>query len=90
MNNLAKEARRLKFKSANLKIEFEECCLKIEFEEKRALFGVGREALKSEIFIWKGILARASTLGVFFSWYASGPGIPPTLDLEEGGAFYDM
>tara|TARA_B100000686_G_scaffold266956_1_gene281979 strand:+ start:67 stop:228 length:162 start_codon:yes stop_codon:yes gene_type:complete len=53
MNNLAKEARRLKFKSANLKIEFEECCLKIEFEEKRALFGVGREALKSEIFIWK-------------------------------------
>ena len=27
---------------------------------------------------------------IFFFWYASGPGIPPTLDLEEGAAFYDM
>ena len=25
-----------------------------------------------------------------FSWCASGPGIPPTLNLEEGEAFYDM
>ena len=29
-------------------------------------------------------------VSVFFSWCASGPGIPPTLDLEEGEAFYDM
>ena len=26
----------------------------------------------------------------FFSWCASSPGIPLTLDLEEGEAFYDM
>eukprot|EP00493_Phyllostaurus_siculus_P023293 UN23629 len=30
------------------------------------------------------------TLRVSFVWYASSPGIPPTLDLEEGEAFYDM
>ena len=29
-------------------------------------------------------------VGRIFSWCASGPGIPPTLDLEEGEAFYDM
>ena len=37
LNNLAKEARRLKlkieFEECNLKIESEECSLKIEFEE---------------------------------------------------------
>ena len=29
-------------------------------------------------------------VGRIFSWCASGPGIPPTLDLEEGEVFYDM
>ena len=29
-------------------------------------------------------------VGFIFSWRASSPGIPPTLDLGEGEAFYDM
>ena len=29
-------------------------------------------------------------VGRIFSWCASGPGIPPTLDLEEGETFYDV
>ena len=46
-----------------------------------------------------GCLSRESSLGseflrkrwrwAYFLWYASGPGIPPTLDLEEGEALYD-
>ena len=43
LNNLAKEARRLKlkieFEECKLKIEFEECSLKIEFEERSLKIG---------------------------------------------------
>ena len=92
LNNLAKEARRLKskiefeecslkreFEECKLKIEFEEISLKIEFEENQAFLELV-EALNSEASIWKQISAQALTLSVFF-WYASGPGIPPILDL---------
>ena len=80
LDNMAKEARRSKLKREvwPLNLKKSELCLGLV------------EALKSEIFIWKWISAQASTLGVFFSWCASGPGIPPTLDLEEGKAFYDI
>ena len=80
---------KIEFEECSLKIEFKESSLKIEgwrakFEDwiwrKASFFGLV-EALKSEIFIWKWISAQASTLTYFFSWYASGPEIPPTFDL---------
>ena len=50
------------------------------------------EALKSrKLHFWKWIYGASVDVGcIMFIRYASGPGIPPTLDLEEGEAFYDM
>ena len=63
--------------------------MKIEFEEKRAFF-VLVHALKSDIFIWKGILAQASTLGVFFHGALQALGSHQPSIWEESEAFYDM
>ena len=54
----------VEMKISDLSASFEDW-QKIEFEEKRAFFGLV-EVLKSEIFIWKWILAQTLTLGVRF------------------------
>ena len=63
--------------------------MKIEFEVKQAFLELV-EALWLDIFIWKCISAQALTAGRFFVSHALGPGIPATLDLEEGETFCDM
>ena len=71
LNNLAKEARRLKFESW--------------IWGKASFFGL------VEAFAWFGNLHLEVSVDVGrkFLWYASGPGIAPTLDLESGEALYD-
>ena len=51
--------------------------------------GVGRGAQVGNLHLELNFGASVDVGRIFF-WYASGPGIPPTLDSEEGEAFYDM